>query len=84
MNRQVRVPPILDALIEQLAQLRTRHPDQGRRPVHLLDMATTGDRLVTGVDCFSEGRARSRRCCRPPCCDAAQLTTISPWTRRTA
>ncbi|MGH8922819.1 MAG: hypothetical protein ACRD0H_31510 [Actinomycetes bacterium] len=50
----VRVPLTLDQLIEQLTQLRARHPEQGPRPVHLLDTDDDGDGLVTDVDldCF--------------------------------
>ncbi|MGH3696514.1 MAG: hypothetical protein ACRDRX_21405 [Pseudonocardiaceae bacterium] len=45
-----RAPLTLDQLIEQLAQLRARYPEQGPRPVHLLDTDDNGDGLVTDVD----------------------------------
>ncbi|MGH3822818.1 MAG: hypothetical protein ACRDRA_08295 [Pseudonocardiaceae bacterium] len=54
----VRAPLTLDQLIEQLILLRARHPEQGARPVHLLDTDDDGDGLVTDVDldCFDAGQ----------------------------
>ena len=46
----MRTPLTLDELIEALIELRTRYPEQGPRPVHLMDMADDGDGLVTDVD----------------------------------